>query len=197
VIHRDCPPSVEAYLQESGRAGRDGKEAEAYLLWGPDDDAQIRRTKTEADRQRIIGLLDYARNVHDCRREALLKLLDYDSAGDSPEINCCDVCDSKASLPDAAHQNTSHQNKSHQRAAHQGTLYQGALLREEKSLLEFFSRNKRRYTLGEAADTLSLAENIRWSADEAKLAIRELIKIKKLRVIKNYFWKDKLTISKN
>ena len=32
VIHRDCPPSVEAYLQESGRAGRDGQASQAILL---------------------------------------------------------------------------------------------------------------------------------------------------------------------
>ncbi|MFA6504685.1 MAG: RecQ family ATP-dependent DNA helicase, partial [Treponemataceae bacterium] len=33
VIHRDCPQNVEAYLQESGRGGRDGKPARAVLLW--------------------------------------------------------------------------------------------------------------------------------------------------------------------
>ncbi|MCL2127999.1 MAG: RecQ family ATP-dependent DNA helicase, partial [Treponema sp.] len=34
VIHRDCAPSVEAYLQEAGRAGRDGAQSKAILLWG-------------------------------------------------------------------------------------------------------------------------------------------------------------------
>ncbi|MCL2270953.1 MAG: RecQ family ATP-dependent DNA helicase, partial [Treponema sp.] len=43
VIHRDCAPSVEAYLQESGRAGRDGAQSKAFLLWGPDDWTSIRR----------------------------------------------------------------------------------------------------------------------------------------------------------
>ncbi|MDR0876858.1 MAG: RecQ family ATP-dependent DNA helicase [Treponema sp.] len=173
VIHRDCPPSVEAYLQESGRAGRDGKASEAVLLWGPDDDMQIRRAKNDGDRRRIEGLLAYARNVRDCRREALLKLLDYDSAGDSPETDCCDVCDTRAVNRPG-----------------------DASLREEKSILNFFTRNRRRCTLGESAKILSRAENIRWSEDDAKKTVRELIRLKKLRVIKNYFWKDKIDIIK-
>ncbi|MDR1910046.1 MAG: RecQ family ATP-dependent DNA helicase, partial [Spirochaetaceae bacterium] len=96
VIHRDCPPSVEAYLQESGRAGRDGKPSRAVLLWGPDDAQALRRAKTPADRQRLGALLDYARNAGRCRREALLELLNYEGEGESPESGCCDVCDGTA-----------------------------------------------------------------------------------------------------
>jgi ATP-dependent DNA helicase RecQ len=58
VIHRDCPPSVEAYLQESGRAGRDGLPSLAVLLWGPDDAGSLRRAKDEAARQRLSRLLN-------------------------------------------------------------------------------------------------------------------------------------------
>jgi ATP-dependent DNA helicase RecQ len=65
VIHRDCAPSVEAYLQESGRAGRDGKQSKAILLFGPDDETALARTKTEADRNRLSILLNYARDT--CR----------------------------------------------------------------------------------------------------------------------------------
>lgn len=41
VIHVDAPDSIEAYFQEAGRAGRDGKEASAVLLYNGRDDSQL------------------------------------------------------------------------------------------------------------------------------------------------------------
>ncbi|GHU54205.1 ATP-dependent DNA helicase RecQ [Spirochaetia bacterium] len=175
VIHRDCPPSVEAYLQESGRAGRDGKPSIAVLLWGPADDLQIGRTKTERDKRRITELLQYGRDTDHCRREALLTLLNYDSSGESPPEHCCDVCDRKAGSLDKKAQG----------------------LREEETVLEFFRRNRRVFTLSEASHVLAEAENIRWSEDEVKQVIRELIKMKKIRELKNFLWKGRLTTVKN
>ena len=43
VIHYDCPDSVEAYFQEAGRAGRDGRKAYAVLLWDDKDPAKMQR----------------------------------------------------------------------------------------------------------------------------------------------------------
>ncbi|GHU19767.1 ATP-dependent DNA helicase RecQ [Spirochaetia bacterium] len=173
VIHRDCPPSVEAYLQESGRAGRDGKPSLAVLLWGPADEMRLMRAVTEQDKRRISDLLQYGRDTDHCRREALLALLNYDGFGESPPEHCCDVCDSKAAGKEPP---------------------QG--LREEGSVLEFFRRNRRVYTLGEAAHVLAESKEIRWSEDEAKQVIRELIKMKKIRELKNFLWKGRLTTVK-
>jgi len=161
VIHRDCAPSVEAYLQESGRAGRDGKQSKAILLWGPDDETALARCKTG----RLSVLLDYARNITNCRRHSLLALLNYDSGGEVPEKNCCDICDKQAN----------------------------GGLREEASVLDFFRRNKRRYTQIQAASVLSSSETIRWSEEEASRVIGYLIKTKKLRRLQLFPWKDKIT----
>ena len=43
VIHFDCPDSVEAYFQEAGRAGRDGQQAYAVLLYNNSDATKLRR----------------------------------------------------------------------------------------------------------------------------------------------------------
>jgi ATP-dependent DNA helicase RecQ len=165
VIHRDCAPSVEAYLQESGRAGRDGAQSKAILLWGPDDAASLHRAKTEADRSRLSGLLDYARNVTDCRRHALLRMLNYDGNGESPETPCCDVCDNNAS----------------------------AALREEFTVKDFIRRNKRRYTANEAATVLVESRNHYWSEGEAKQVINHLTKTRVLKKTAKIFWEGALT----
>ncbi|MDR0449641.1 MAG: RecQ family ATP-dependent DNA helicase [Treponema sp.] len=166
VIHRDCSPSVEAYLQESGRAGRDGLQSKAVLLWGPDDQGSLKRIESEAGRLRLTGLLDYARDTGRCRREALLKLLDYQGSAESPQSPCCDVCEKEA-RPE---------------------------LREEASLAGFFRRNKRAYTIDEAAAVLSRAENIRWSGEEARRCISFLIGEGKLKKLGGIFWKNKITL---
>jgi ATP-dependent DNA helicase RecQ len=163
VIHRDCAPSVEAYLQESGRAGRDGAQSKAILLWGPDDALSLRRAKTAADRERLSGLLDYARNITQCRRQALLKMLNYDSSGESPETMCCDVCEGQASSG----------------------------LREEASIAAFFRRYKRCYKAEEAAVILAKAEQFHWSEKEAMQVIDYLIKTGQL--LRSAVWRGRLT----
>jgi len=168
VIHRDCAPSVEAYLQEAGRAGRDGGQSKAILLWGPDDKLSLRRARTEADKKRLTGLLDYARDTSQCRRQALLRMLDYNANGESPEYLCCDVCEGQA---DAA-------------------------LREEKCILEFIRKGKRRYTVNEAASAAVQSKKINWSEEDVKQIISHLIDEGKLVKHKNIFWKNKITTGK-
>jgi len=43
VIHLDCPSSIEAYFQEAGRAGRDGKKAFAVLLYNDSDEHKLQK----------------------------------------------------------------------------------------------------------------------------------------------------------
>ncbi|MDC7227984.1 MAG: helicase-related protein [Spirochaetales bacterium] len=94
VIHRDLSPSVEAYLQESGRAGRDREPAEAVLLLSPSDRSRVRRPACPDAEDlthaaaRYAGLLNFATDGETCRRFLLMKLL-----GAEPDT-CfgCDVC---------------------------------------------------------------------------------------------------------
>ena len=165
VIHRDCPPSVEAYLQEAGRAGRDGVQSRAILLWGPEDERTRARGKTEAERRRVSALLSYARETGRCRRHELLNLLDYDSDKEVPESHCCDVCEKTASDK----------------------------LREEASLADFFRRNRRRYTFDEAASVLARCETVRWSEEDARQCLGCLLKSRTLKKINYFPWKDKIT----
>jgi ATP-dependent DNA helicase RecQ len=165
VIHRDCPPSVEAYLQESGRAGRDGLPSKAILLWGPDDELRLTRAAPEMERRRFAALFAYARDASVCRRRALLDLLNYDGDSETPATDCCDVCEGKA----------------------RQTV-------RETPLLNFFRRNRRRYTITQAAFTLAESTQYPWSTHDVKQAIQGFISMNQLKVSKNIFWKNKLTI---
>ncbi len=61
VIHMDCPSSVEAYFQEAGRAGRDGKKSFAVLLYNNNDIKKLRKRVDDSFPER-----DDIRRVYDC-----------------------------------------------------------------------------------------------------------------------------------
>ncbi len=93
VAHLDLPKSIEAYYQETGRAGRDGLPAEAWMTYGLADVIQQRRMidMSEADEQykRIaVGKLDALLGLCElssCRRQ---RLLDYFGEASAPCGNC-------------------------------------------------------------------------------------------------------------
>ena len=96
VAHLDLPKSIEAYYQETGRAGRDGEPSEAWMSYGMQDVAlqHARITESGADEaqkilesQRLTALLSYCEAPR-CRRQVLL---DYFGETHTPCGNC-DVC---------------------------------------------------------------------------------------------------------
>jgi ATP-dependent DNA helicase RecQ len=100
VAHLDLPGSIEAYYQETGRAGRDGLPADALMLYGHEDIALRSRFIEESDapdarkrmeRQKLDVLLGLAETAG-CRRRVLLSYF-----GD--EIEPCGNCDTCASPP--------------------------------------------------------------------------------------------------
>ncbi|MBN9000852.1 MAG: DNA helicase RecQ [Rhizobiales bacterium] len=101
VAHIDLPGSIEAYYQETGRAGRDGLPSDTLMLYGPDDIALRSRFIEQSDapdqrkrmeRQKLDALLGLAETAG-CRRQVLLSYF-----GDHSEP--CGNCDTCAEPPE-------------------------------------------------------------------------------------------------
>ena len=92
VIHMDAPGSIEAYLQEAGRAGRDGLASRASLIIGPDEETRATKESDASRRARRNAIVTYARSLEGCRREALLQLLGSPLSG---PCSGCDLCEGK------------------------------------------------------------------------------------------------------
>jgi ATP-dependent DNA helicase RecQ len=196
VIHLDVPYSPAAYLQETGRAGRDGAPVEATLLYSAEDlrfadalsdarsaavfDSREPEMTGPLAAERYTRMLDYALERSRCRREQLLGFL-----GQEP-ISCggCDVCD--------------------------GRVLNRA--EGEAQILDFVARNRRRFTLLQAAQLLRGAKSYEvvrrglasyhgfgvlagWQEEEIEEALKTLRRSGKIRVLKRGFWKERITPS--
>ena len=105
VAHAGIPKSIEAYYQETGRAGRDGDDAQAMLFWSAGDFAQARQRLSEVEDHRRDGektrldALAVLVETGDCRRAVLLRHF-----GEDPPPRCgnCDNCLDAPGVVDAS-----------------------------------------------------------------------------------------------
>ena len=97
VAHLDLPKSLEAYYQETGRAGRDGLPSDAWMTYGLEDVVKLRQlsegsnapeAQKRIERQKLDALLGYCETSR-CRRQVLL-----DYFGEILPAPCgnCDIC---------------------------------------------------------------------------------------------------------
>ena len=97
VAHLDLPKSMEGYYQETGRAGRDGLPADAWMAYGLGDVVSMRQMLLSGDSpearkrvelQKLDALLGFCESTA-CRHQTLLRYFGEQHAGDCGE---CDNC---------------------------------------------------------------------------------------------------------
>jgi len=97
VAHLDLPKSIESYYQETGRAGRDGLDATAWMVYGLQDIILLRQMASDSTAPDFIKQIEYQRleallglcEATSCRRNIILNYF-----GETQQVPCgnCDIC---------------------------------------------------------------------------------------------------------
>ncbi len=179
VIHLSLPSSVEAYLQESGRAGRDRNPCRAVLLYHPEDREREQNNPSRELQERYEKLIAFADDSTRCRRESLLAILE----AEPEDCVSCDVC--RGEVEDLR-------------------PFENVILSFVKKYRKRFTAKQfRSFLLGRHSPFLREGKYHKspefgilydWDPDDLEEVIKTLVSKGKISVIKRGSWKGKLKI---
>lgn len=162
VVHLKLPATVEAYLQESGRAGRDGAPAHAYvIITGDENSREPEQTKQHEYQQAFV-------NPKGCIRSALLEAMGLKG------IPCsgCDICDGTyVSEAEAEKDILSHVSRHPLRHTPSTLAFwlQSSGNRWDSSIMEKLSTEQR--------------EALKWTSVQAKEAVTRLLTVNEIKIL--------------
>lgn len=174
VIHLEPSTTVESYIQEAGRAGRDRKDADAILLWNHND-SKFFDTFPKNSRQRIIKEFALSKT---CRRQVLLNALGAEQA----VCSGCDVC------------NNLSQNK---KLPHLEEAF------DSKLALKFIKFHQREFSKNELIPKLKKELNSKelkyfgyniWTENDVKEIVSQLEEMKMIKE-SSFPWKNKVEVN--
>lgn len=102
VVHYGAPKDIESYMQESGRAGRNGDDAESYIYYNGQDfkinEFLIASHGSDVFKEHRLNMLEYIKQYLEtsrCRRKLLLDYFKDEMDDDIDKEKCCDNCAQK------------------------------------------------------------------------------------------------------
>ena len=174
VVHLDAPEHLENFIQEAGRAGRNGDNVNSLLIWNHADSVRWRQAK-EGSRERALGNFAMSKT---CRRQNILDYL----GGEERVCSGCDICDAAASGKKISY-----------------TAWDAKLAFDFiKKNRRLYTRQEATGELTEQFNRKKLkifGINV-WDAKDTAEILAQLFSERKIRVC-GTFWRDRLDIVKN
>ena len=194
IVHIDAPNTAEQYIQEAGRSGRDGKDANAILLWSPEDGIRFSQLPKGS---REYAMKEFA-ETKSCRRQVLLDALGAEQA----VCSGCDCCDAKKRAEAAAREVIPLYKKIARIVRNRFFQTERDIEHDENFVLRFIKNHRNAYTKIELEGTLLDLLNERsrrvcglavWEHDTVPELVYQLEKSGRI-CIQAFPWKGKVGI---